>query len=796
MRAPLSVLRRFFDKGALNLSNTELARVLNARVSEVEHVHRYPAREKFSGVRIVEAVEALEHAVLPSAEAFTRWRMSLADDKGFGPVYIVVGDRFGLKVGDRAAAVLVGGTLPESDVVIQAKAVAGLASEGVLVSEAQLGVGKDAARPLFFAPDTALGADPWTALCCDEHGEADVIFEFDLEPNRPDLFSLSGIARDIGAIWGLTPRLPSGPSLGELPALDLEIRIETPRARHYAGLAMRGVRVAASPQWLQNTVRALGMRPINNVVDAANLAMFELGQPLHTFDRAQLHSSAIVLRMAAPNETITTLDGVVRTLTDECLLVCDGSSTAEGAPGRPVAIAGVMGDASSEVREGTTDILIESAAFDMAAVRRASRRLSLRTEASLRFEKGLPICTVAPALARLAGLLTELCGAAPTALSIAGEAIPAPTHIALNRAYLRQRLGMDIPDATMDRLLCASGLEVHADHALAPEFRPDLRIPQDLIEEVGRLHGYEHVRAEAPVLPLRAPDPTPQVRLARASRHVLTAAGFDEVYLPVWIGDEDASRFQLDPERLIRLINPLAANLTTFRTTALPALLEACVQNRKDLHEFGLFEVGRIYRRIPSDSAPGAIDERQHLAGISIGRDLLEVRDVLIELGKTLGASTAISRPSRPDFSLADVLHPGRSVAIGSWATIGELHPRLVRAVGLRETPVVFWADLESLLHVQPAPVHFQPPPRHPSVVLDLNVTIGNRVESASVLAAVPELPGLVHREIADVYKLDSGARVTLRFTWNGGERSMTAEETQAALGQIRGALSTAGFTL
>lgn len=785
MRVPLSLLRRFFEPGALNVPNAELARVLNARVSEVEHIHPAPPREAFAGVRIVEAEAPESHAALPSGEAYTRWRMRTAA----GPVHIVVGDRFGLQAGQRAAAVLAGGAVPDGGAIIGSKAVAGLASDGVLVSESQLGVGKDAARPLVFAPDTALDADPWTVLCCDADGQPEVVFEFDLEPNRPDLFSLAGVARDVGAIWGLTPRLPAGPELHGLPALDLGIRLDTPRARHYAGLALRGVRVAPSPQWLQNTVRALGMRPINNVVDAANLVMFELGQPLHTFDRARVAGPDIVLRMAAPDERITTLDGVERTLTDECLLVCDGA--------RPMAIAGIMGDAASEVGAGTTDVLIESAAFDMAAVRRASRRLSLRTEASLRFEKGLPVCTVAPAMARLAGLLGELCGAVPVARSVAGDPPPAPTPIPLDRAYLRQRLGMDIPDATMDRLLTASGLEVHADHVRAPEFRPDLRIAQDLVEEVGRLHGYEHVRAEAPVLPLRAPVPTPQLRLARAARRVLTAAGFDEVYLPVWIGEDDAARFQLDPARLVRLINPLAANLTMFRTTALPALVEAAVQNRKDLGSFGIFEVGRIYRRVPDDASPGAIDERQHLAGLSIGRDLLELRDALVELGRAVGADTALSRPARPDFALADVLHPGRSVAIGAWATAGELHPRLVRAAGLRETPVVFWADLEQLLGVHPAPVRFQPPPRLPSVVLDQNVTLPARVESASVLRAVPALPGLVRAEVADVYRLpDGGARVTLRFTWNHGDRTMTAEETQAALGQIRQALVDAGYTL
>lgn len=829
MRVPLSQLLRCFEDEAplAAIPIEEIARVLNARVSEVEHIHRHPAREKFADVRIVEAVAPGERVFSAAGDVYTRWEMvHLA-----GTVHIVIGDKFGVKVGDRVAAVLAGGTVPDGT-VIQPRAVSGVAiedhpgsqpqaeqvdapeplslavgaadasnskraslqSDGVLVSELQLGIGKDTARPLVFGPDTSLDADPWQAL-----GGAEVIFEFDLEPNRPDLFSLSGVARDVAAIWGLTLRPASQAQLAELPALDLPIRLETPRARHYAGLQMRGLKVGPSPQWLQNAMRGFGMRPINNVVDAANLVMLELGQPVHTFDHARVGPGAIVLRMATPGETITTLDDVTRTLTDECLLVCHAEPGEAGS--RPIAIAGIMGDGSTEVHAGTTDVVIESAAFDMAAVRRASRRLSLRTEASLRFEKGLPICGVMPALTRLGTLLGELCGARAVAFSSEGAPVPERTAIPFDRDVVRQRLGMEVSDADMDRLLQASGLDVGADYVLSPEFRPDLRIPQDLLEEVGRLHGYENVRSEAPTLPLKAPAVSPVVRLARASRRVLTAAGLDEVYLPVWIGDEDVARFQLDPERLIRLINPLASNLTTFRTTALPALLDACIQNRKELPGFGIFEVGRVYRRIPGDPASGAIDERQHLAGISIGRDLLEMRDVLIELGRTLGAGLTISRPSRPDFALSDVLHPGRSLALGTpdgqvWCTLGELHPRLVRAVGLRETPLVFWADLESLLGVRPAPVRFVPPPRHPSVVLDLNVTIGERDESGSVLSALPDLPDLLHAEVADVYRLESGARVTLRFTWNGGERSLTAEEAQASLQKVREALAGSGFAV
>jgi phenylalanyl-tRNA synthetase beta chain len=778
MRVPVSVLQKLVP---LPADLDTLVRTMNARVSEVEHVIHFPAREAFAGVSIVEAVRPVQ-----SQGEHTRWEML-----GAGSVHhIVVGDRFGVTAGGRYAAVLAGGALPDGT-AIDSKPVTGMESDGALVSEAMLGIGKDAARPLAFAPDTALGADPWEALELD-----DVVLEFDLEPNRPDLYSLLGMARDAGAIWNHAVTLPATLDLTALPrAASPRIDLRTPRARGYLALAMTGVKVGPSPQWLQNVVRKLGMRPINNVVDAANLAMFELGQPLHTFDAARLQSGAIVLRMARADERITTLDGVERTLTDECLLVCDGD--------HPVAIAGVMGDATSEVDAGTTDVLIESAAFDMAAVRRASRRLSLRTEASLRFEKGLPYWGVHRGAARLAHLLVEVAGATPVSLTEAGHPPPAAEGIRVDRARIRSRLGMDVTDTQIDRILVAAGATLEGGIAIPPEFRPDLRIFEDLVEEVGRVFGYEHVRAEAPRVELQNPRANPAIVTARRARRVLTAAGWDEVYLPVWIGDAEVERFGYDPEGLVKLINPLAENLVYFRPSALPALVEAAVQNRKDLARFGVFEVGKTWRRGAAE-AGGAIVERAHLAGIAMGEPLLAVRDVLVAFGAASGAPVELGRPpALADGERLANLHPGRSLTLGDadgvWAVAGELHPRLVRAFGLREAPVAFAVDLQALFGLAPALVRFVPPARFPSVEFDLNVTVPEKTEVAAVLAAVPASDDLLSRGVVDIYKLpagsaESGARLTLRFVFNAGDRSLTQEEGAARMDAVRGALAARGW--
>ncbi|MFZ5481044.1 MAG: phenylalanine--tRNA ligase subunit beta [Myxococcota bacterium] len=755
MRVPVSLLKQMVP---IPVDLDTLVRVMNARVSEIEHVHRFPSREAFRDVRVVELIEAVERR-----EEHTRWRTTAG--------FVVAGDKYGVKAGERYAAVI-GGALPDGTRV-EARKVAGMDSDGALASEAMLGVGKDAARPLRFAPDTPAGADAWAALELD-----DVVLEFDLEPNRPDLFSLVGMARDVSAIWAVPLAEPPRADLSGLAREGMpKIELKSPRARAYVALAATRVKVGPSPQWLQNAVRKLGMRPINNIVDAANLAMMEIGQPLHTFDRARLKSDRIALRMARPEERITTLDGVERTLTDECLLVCDGDA--------PVAIAGVMGDATSEVHEDTTDVLIECAAFDMAAVRRASRRLSLRTEASLRFEKGLPVSRVRAAAERLAHLLGQVAGAVPVGLVRAGETSPTATMVFLDRAYIRSRLGMDVDDGEIDRILVALGLHVTHAGVVVPEYRPDLKIQEDLAEEVGRVHGYEHVRAEAPVMGLAAVQPNRWLVAARAARRALTAHGWDEVYLPVWIGDAEVERFGLARDGLIALINPIAENLKYFRPTALPALVEAAVQNRKELDRFALFEVGKVYAR----DERGAVAERQHLAGIAVGADLLAVRDLLAGLGRALGAGVEVTRTEHLH------LHPGRALAVGGWAVAGELHPRLVRAHGLREAPIVLAADLEAVAGLRVPVTRFAPPPRFPSIELDLNVEIGPRVEAARVLAAVPKVDALRSAEVRDVFPLPAGARLTLRLSFNAGDRSLTQEEGLARLGEVRAALAAHGFS-
>lgn len=782
MRVPLSLLSKLVDVPA-EVSVEDLADRMNARISEVEGVHRFPSREAFAGVRIARLVE-----VVAEGEEYDRWLAKVDGDA----VHLVVGRKHGVSAGERYAAVLAGSTTPLGDAVT-ARPVEGLPSDGLLLSEASAGIGGDAGHPLAFAPDVADAADPFDALELD-----DVVLEFDLEPNRSDLFSLIGMARDVAAVYGTEVRAPASVSTDWAPLDDVRIDIRTPNCSRYLALQVHDLVVGPSPQWLQNAVRKLGMRPISNIVDAANLAMLELGQPLHTFDRRQLKSGVIGLRMASDGETITTLDGTDRTLTAECMLVTDGDD--------PVALAGVMGDLHSEIGADTTAVLVESAAFDMFTVRRCSRRLALRTEASLRFEKGLPESGVVLGAARLAQLLTEV-GGPSVRVGAAVDAWPSPrpaVRVRFSPGEARARIGMDVPDALIRTRFGKLGFEVRDSGTDGvwdvgiPDYRPDVDIQQALNEEVARIHGYEHVVAELPTAPLAAPRPNPVFVKGFALRRSLTGLGFDEVYLGQWIGDAQLQRYGLSADTLLELKNPLVEHYRYFRPSSLPDLVEAVRLNRKSLASVKLFEVAKVYGRID-----GALVERHHLSGAVAGDDLdaafYTARDGVLAALAGLGVDATVEVGPAPSWALPHCFHPGRQALLKHEGHVigflGELHPTLAAELDLAAPFTSFHVDFEALLPKVAATARFTPPPRFPSIEIHVNVLAPARTLSSKLLEQVSSvgLGRLVRLVVRDVYAgkgvPDGHKRVTVELEFNHPERSLTQDEVVAEVKRLDGAL-------
>ncbi len=791
MNVPLSLLRSLVD---VSLDPEALSKLMNGRMAEVEHVVTFGARSRRDDIRI-----GVFQDCLAEEDGVQKWKVQTADTA----LNLAVLAKHEFVQGGRYAVVPAGGRTPDGTAVTS-RPLGPFTSEGMVLSEAGLEIGEDNTRPFAFAPDVSLDAHVHDVLELD-----DAILCFDLEPNRPDLFSLVGMARDLSAILDTPLRLPETveTTFTAMPAETLRIQVDAPeRVQSYAALELNGVQVGPSPQWLQNAVRKLGMRPINNIVDAANLAMMELGQPLHTFDRHTLQTGIIGLRMATDGETITTLDGVERTLTEECLLVTDGT--------RPIALAGVMGDRDSEITAASRDLLIESATFDMACVRRCSRRLALRTEASLRFEKGQPTCNVIPAMARLARILEQVGGddVQVGRLAEAPVRAPAPKELDFSPTEARTRMAIDVDDDTLLRRFKALGIQVQETGdtwpVILPEWRPDLVIQEDVNEEVGRLEGYEKVASAVPVAPLIGPPVNPLFAKGFTIRHALSGAGLDEVCLGAWIGDEDLATFGLSQEGVVSLRNPIASNLVHFRPSALPDLVKAVQLNRKSLDTVRIYEVGRLFFR-----SGEAIAERAHVAGAiaraNPGADgsFYEARDALLRAVAAAGAAgTLVPVTDDAPWVLQHCFHPGRLVGVEVDGVLvgvaGELHPALVAATDLPEPPSTFHLDLEALLHRSTSLRRFSPPPRFPSVEYHVNVLAPSRLWSTDLLAAVDRvaLDWLTRSDVRDVYAgrgvPDGHKRVTVELEFNHPERSLTHDEVLPQVQALKAALTEHSLTV
>ena len=494
--------------------------------------------------------------------------------------------------GLRTALAPPGATLPGGR-AIAATTIRGTLSEGMLCSEKELGIGEDGDGILALPPEAPLGADLATYLGLD-----DTIFEIEITPNRPDVLSIVGVAREVAALTGAPFRYPQvtvkegEAEVAALAAVEIADPELCPR---YAARVITGLTVKPSPPWLAQRLRAVGLRPINNVVDVTNYVLWEMGQPLHAFDRDRLEGGRIVVRRARRGERITTLDGRERALAPDMLMICDAE--------RPVAVGGVMGGATSEVRPGTTTVLLESAHFNPGSVRRTSKALGLSTDASYRFERGADIEGVIPALDRAAYLMADLGGGTVARGLI--DVYPAPRphpRIALRMERVERVIGASPSRGEAVRILQALGFAVDDTaptlQVVVPSFRRDIVQEDDLVEEIVRIWGYDHIplilAGGGELSPVTRP---PGLRVTRAASRALIDAGLSECITYAFV---DPARLKLlgwdDPARLVALQNPLSAERSIMRPSLLPGLLEVLATNvHRQNPDVRAFEVGTIF---------------------------------------------------------------------------------------------------------------------------------------------------------------------------------------------------------
>ena len=599
----------------MNVSLNWLSALLGRKLDPEDVAHRLAMLG--AGVEAVEPLhQELGDVVVGLVEKVDRHpnadRLSLClVNTGAGRVEVVCGAP-NVKAGAKYPYAPEGATLP-GGLKLSARKIRGVLSRGMLCSARELGLGSDHEGILELATDAAPGVPLLEVLPV-----ADTRLVLEITANRPDLLGHKGVARELGAVYGLPvklPDFPGAPGLGLAPrrverrgtvdGVDVVIE-DTEGCPRYLAAVVRGVRVGPSPAWLEARLRSVGARPINNVVDATNYILYELNQPLHAFDLAQLRGGRIIVRQALPGERIVTLDGEARTVAGPMTMICD----AEG----PTAVAGVMGGRESQVSERTTDVLLECAYFDPKRIRAARKALRMDTEASYRFERGTDLLSMADVVRRAVALIRAVAGGEERQAPV--DVYPEPVRprvVFVRPERVQHLLGVVIPTAEIERHLTSVGFVVAPKdarlHVQVPGWRPDVTREVDLIEEVARLKGYDAFPVELrPFRPSTVPDDPVEALKARL-RRALTGMGLHEARtLPLMpAGDQQAA---------VTIQNPLSQDHSALRPSLLPGLLRAVEQNwsvrQRDIR---LFEIGAAFGR----AAGGTLREQLRLAAVLSG---------------------------------------------------------------------------------------------------------------------------------------------------------------------------------
>lgn len=769
MKASLRWLREFVD-----LPEMEPARLSDAISSlglEVESVEILEA--PFTGVLVARVIAVEPH---PSAD-----RIRLATlDAGSGPVRVVCG-AWNFGPGDLVAYAAVGSVLA-GGLQVGEKEIRGISSPGMIASESELGLG-DPAEGIMHLDAGEPGDDLAATLPF-----PDVIFDLAITPNRPDAMSMHGLARDLGAYFDLPVGLPDFSVEESGSPTEVTVQIDDPhRCPRFTARELRGVTVAPSPLWMRLRLRAVGLRPINNVVDVSNYVMMELGQPLHAFDLDRIEGDRVVVRGALPGETMRTLDGVDRSLTTEDLVVADA--------GGPIGLAGVMGGEETEVSESTSRVLLEVAHFEPAGVLLTGKRHGLRSEAVARFERGVDPTLPPIASGRATELLTRLAGANPAPALIDENPRPWSAPVVVLPAGEPERLlGVPVTPEQSADYLRRLGFGVTGEKDLevqVPAFRPDVGRPADLVEEIARLHGFDNIPA---LLPFGRGGALPaEERAERLVRQVMVGAGYFEAWSFDFmaIEDLDALGIPADDERrrAVGVRNPLADDQRHLRTTLIPGLVRGVALNQaRSLGEPPLFEIGAAFLK------PTGVAELPHqprrlgfVAAPSGGGEAADAVGVVAALFRQMHRRWDLDQRAVPG------LHPGRSGRVvvdgDEVGIVGELHPSAAERFGVTGRLAVGEIDMSALTPLAPT---FTAPSSFPPVVFDLAFDLEARVPAGRLLDAVRTAAGPLLEELRvfDVFSgspLEAGRRsIAVRLVFRHPDRTLVEEE----LSEVRVAIA------
>jgi phenylalanyl-tRNA synthetase beta chain len=787
MKVTLSWLREFAPIEGNPVALGEQMSDLGMAVESIDRLG-----EGLDGIVVARVLDLRVH---PNAD-----RMQLVDvDAGDGEALQICCGAFNMAVGDLVPLATIGTVMPNGMKIERSKK-RGEWSNGMLCSGKELGLGDDHEGILVLDGDLGLGNDLRDALGI----EPDVLYDLEINPNRPDAMSVAGVARDLAARLGVSFSIPElevvdGQSAGQVRSAAATIVDAELCGRFYARV-FEGVSIGPSDPRVANRLRALGMRAINRVVDASNYVMLELGQPNHTYDLDRLatdaaRAAALRVRWARNGEHLTTLDGVERTLTTADGVIADADDAAIG-------LAGVMGGASTEISDATTAVVLELAWWDPMTIARTSKRLNLRSEASARFERGTDPEIVELAARRFAALL------APSGARMVGDPVDergtglAPATVRVRTDRVNAVLGTELTAPQITGLLRPIGFHVapvgHDDGSeqdvSVPSFRPDTRTEIDVIEEIARHHGYSNIARTMPPS-VRAGSLTERQVDQRKVRQVMVGLGLDEAMPLAFLAPDDLDAAGV-AQPSITLTNPLAAEESVLRPSLRPGLLKSVRYNQSHrIDDVALFEIGKEFR--PPRDGDRLPDEREVLGVVWAGRDAAAA----VEIWTVLEHSLRLEGASLEQGPVAG-LHPGRSarvvVAGEAIGALGEIDPGVLEGLGITGRVAWLELDLDAMLALPHGTQTYEPVSRYPSSDIDLAFVVADPVPASAIRSTILEAAGplLAGLRLFDVFRSDSLPPDTrsLAFTLRlqADDRTLTDAEVGGVRTQVIAAVESA----
>ena len=723
-------------------------------------------------------------------------------DVGSGePLQIVTGAQ-NLKVGDLVPAALHNSALPGGKKITRGK-LRGVESDGMLCSLGELGLTKHdfpyAIEDGIFVLEEE-NVHPGQPIC-EALGFNDWKVEFEITNNRPDCFSVIGLAREAAATFNKPLKLHT-PAVkgGAGPCTDLlNVTVEAPElCSMYAARVVQNVRVKASPLWMRERLRAMGVRPINNIVDITNYVMLEYGQPMHSFDYRCLNGQEIHVRRAAPGEGIITLDGTKHPLTKENLVIADAE--------KPVAVAGVMGGENSEIVDGTTSVVFESACFSGVSVRRTARSLGMRTEASGLFEKGLDPNNCIPALDRACELVELLdAGDVTDGIVSAANFTPSRRKIRLETDWINRFLDLSLSSDDMKAILKKLDCEFDGDNIIVPTFRPDLVHKADIAEEIARFYGYNKIPGTSLTGGAQGKY-TARQKFDRLAGDTMTALGASEIMTYSFISPKYYDRILMPKESPLRrsvvISNPLGEDTSIMRTTALPSMMETLALNYNNRNESAcLYEMASVYLPTTEDQLPE--EKPMLICGMyGEGFDFFTAKGMAEALLARLGISGWKIAASAEEFSY----HPGRcgklTVDGEELGMIGELHPKVLANYGMDCRAVSFTLDADVMFRHAQLEKSYVPLPKFPAVSRDLALVCGDEIPVADLENAIRSGAGSLLEKVKlfDVYRgqqIEGGKKsVAFSVVLRSADSTLTDERIASVMKKVIGELEKAGAVL